>query len=108
MWADVRVWGMAQTVCVLPPAEDCERLLAVVVDRNRPLAQHGAGQSSPAAPAKARLGSTKAMSGFDLLSGLIAYDRLNWSKRPGRCAALGTRCAPSNPAPSLCDRLAPS
>jgi hypothetical protein len=29
--------GMAQTVCVLPPAEDHERLLAVVADRNRPL-----------------------------------------------------------------------
>src|SRR5271165_5103728 len=29
--------GMAQTVCVLPPAEDRERLLAVVADRNRPL-----------------------------------------------------------------------
>ncbi len=28
---------MAQTVCVLPPAEDRERLLAVVADRNRPL-----------------------------------------------------------------------
>jgi hypothetical protein len=29
--------GMAQTVCVLPPAEDRERLLAIVADRNRPL-----------------------------------------------------------------------
>ena len=29
--------GMAQTVCVLPPAEDLERLLAIVADRNRPL-----------------------------------------------------------------------
>src|SRR5271163_4494130 len=29
--------GMAQTVCVLPPAKDRERLLAVVADRNRPL-----------------------------------------------------------------------
>ena len=29
--------GMAQTVCVLPPAEDRERLKAVVADRNRPL-----------------------------------------------------------------------
>ena len=29
--------GMAQTVCVVPPAEDRERLLAVVADRNRPL-----------------------------------------------------------------------
>src|SRR4029077_6578072 len=29
--------SMAQTVCVLPPAEDRERLLAVVADRNRPL-----------------------------------------------------------------------
>ena len=29
--------GMAQTVCVLPPAEDHERLLAIVADRNRPL-----------------------------------------------------------------------
>jgi hypothetical protein len=29
--------GMAQTVCVLPPAEDRERLQAVVADRNRPL-----------------------------------------------------------------------
>ena len=28
---------MAQTVCVLPPAEDRERLLAIVADRNRPL-----------------------------------------------------------------------
>jgi hypothetical protein len=28
--------GMAQTVCVLPPAEDRERLLAIVADRNRP------------------------------------------------------------------------
>ena len=28
---------MAQTVCLLPPAEDRERLLAVVVDRKRPL-----------------------------------------------------------------------
>ena len=28
--------GMAQTVSVLPPAEDRERLLAVVADRNRP------------------------------------------------------------------------
>ena len=28
---------MAQTVCVLPPAEDRERLLAVVADCNRPL-----------------------------------------------------------------------
>jgi len=27
---------MAQTVCVLPPAEYRERLLAVVADRNRP------------------------------------------------------------------------
>jgi hypothetical protein len=29
--------GMAQTVCLLPPAEDRQRLLAVVADRNRPL-----------------------------------------------------------------------
>jgi len=29
--------GMAQTVCILPPAEDRERLLAIVADRNRPL-----------------------------------------------------------------------
>src|SRR5580693_5744132 len=29
--------GMAQTVCVLPSAEDRELLLAVVADRNRPL-----------------------------------------------------------------------
>src|SRR5579872_6654123 len=29
--------GMAQTVCLLLPAEDRERLLAVVADRNRPL-----------------------------------------------------------------------
>src|SRR5271155_6073226 len=29
--------GMAQTVCVLPPAEDRERLRAIVADRNRPL-----------------------------------------------------------------------
>ena len=29
--------GMAQTVCVLPPAEDREHLLAIVADRNRPL-----------------------------------------------------------------------
>jgi transposase len=29
--------GMAQTVCVLPAAEDRERLLAIVADRNRPL-----------------------------------------------------------------------
>src|SRR5271166_2481266 len=29
--------GMAQTDCVLPPAEDRERLLAIVADRNRPL-----------------------------------------------------------------------
>ena len=29
--------GMAQTVCVLPPAEDRKRLLAIVADRNRPL-----------------------------------------------------------------------
>jgi Homeodomain-like domain len=29
--------GMAQTVCVLPPAEDGQRLLAIVADRNRPL-----------------------------------------------------------------------
>src|SRR5208282_6277037 len=29
--------GMAQTVCVLPPAEDRERLLAVVADCNPPL-----------------------------------------------------------------------
>jgi hypothetical protein len=29
--------GMAQTVCVLPSAEDCQRLLAIVADRNRPL-----------------------------------------------------------------------
>ena len=28
---------MSQTVCVLPPAEDRERLLAIVADRNRPL-----------------------------------------------------------------------
>src|SRR5580704_1262602 len=28
---------MAQTVCVLAPAEDRERLLAIVADRNRPL-----------------------------------------------------------------------
>ena len=28
---------MAQTVCTLPPAEDRERLLAIVADRNRPL-----------------------------------------------------------------------
>ena len=28
---------MAQTVCVLPPAEDREHLLAIVADRNRPL-----------------------------------------------------------------------
>ena len=28
--------GMAQTVCILPPAEDRERLLAIVADRNRP------------------------------------------------------------------------
>jgi Homeodomain-like domain len=28
---------MAQTVCVLPPAEDRQRLLAIVADRNRPL-----------------------------------------------------------------------
>ena len=28
---------MAQTVCVLPPAEDRKRLLAIVADRNRPL-----------------------------------------------------------------------
>jgi transposase len=28
---------MAQTVCILPPAEDRERLLAIVADRNRPL-----------------------------------------------------------------------
>jgi Homeodomain-like domain len=31
------VWARAQTVCVLPRAEDLERLLAVVADRNRPL-----------------------------------------------------------------------
>jgi Homeodomain-like domain len=30
---------MAQTVCILPPAEDRERLLAIVADRNRPLKQ---------------------------------------------------------------------
>jgi DNA invertase Pin-like site-specific DNA recombinase len=29
--------GMVQSVCVLPPAEDRERLLAIVADRNRPL-----------------------------------------------------------------------
>ena len=29
--------GMAQTVCVFPPTEDRERLLAIVADRNRPL-----------------------------------------------------------------------
>jgi hypothetical protein len=29
--------GMAQTVGVLPPAEDRERLLAIVADHNRPL-----------------------------------------------------------------------
>src|SRR6516162_4373958 len=29
--------GMAQTVCILAPAEDRERLLAIVADRNRPL-----------------------------------------------------------------------
>ena len=29
--------SMAQIVCVLPPAEDRQRLLAVVADRNRPL-----------------------------------------------------------------------
>ena len=29
--------GMAQTVCVLTPAEDRERLPAIVADRNRPL-----------------------------------------------------------------------
>ena len=29
--------GMAQTVCILPAAEDGERLLAIVSDRNRPL-----------------------------------------------------------------------
>ena len=29
--------GMAQTVCILPPAEDRERLLAIAGDRNRPL-----------------------------------------------------------------------
>src|SRR5580693_10028447 len=29
--------GMAQTVCVLPPAEDRQRLLAIVADRNRSL-----------------------------------------------------------------------
>jgi transposase len=29
--------GMAQTVCILPDAEDRERLLAIVGDRNRPL-----------------------------------------------------------------------
>ena len=29
--------GMAQTVCILPPAESRERLLAIVADRNRPL-----------------------------------------------------------------------
>ena len=29
--------GMAQTVCVLPSAEDRQRLLAIVADRNRPL-----------------------------------------------------------------------
>jgi hypothetical protein len=28
---------MAQTVCVLPPTEDRQRLLAIVADRNRPL-----------------------------------------------------------------------
>ena len=28
---------MAQTVCVLPPSEDRQRLLAIVADRNRPL-----------------------------------------------------------------------
>jgi transposase len=29
--------GMAPTVCVLPPAEDRQRLLAIAADRNRPL-----------------------------------------------------------------------
>src|SRR6202453_2033279 len=29
--------GIAQTVCVLPSAEDRQRLLAIVADRNRPL-----------------------------------------------------------------------
>src|SRR5258708_34186208 len=29
--------GMAQSVCVLPPTEDRQRLLAIVADRNRPL-----------------------------------------------------------------------
>ena len=29
--------SMAQTICVLPPAEDRQRLLAIVADRNRPL-----------------------------------------------------------------------
>ena len=40
--------GMAQTVCVLPPAEDRERLLAIVADRNRPLkhVKRRAGPSS--------------------------------------------------------------
>ena len=37
MWVDLRFVRMAQTVCVLPPAEDRERLLAIVADRNRPL-----------------------------------------------------------------------
>jgi hypothetical protein len=27
---------MAQTLCVIPPAEDCARLAAIVGDRNRP------------------------------------------------------------------------
>ena len=108
MRADVRVCGHGSNRLCPSSREDRERLKSAVADRNRPLAQHGARQSSPAAPAKARLGGTKAMSGFDLLLGLIASDRLNWSKQPGRCAALGTQCAPGNPAPSLCDRLAPS
>ena len=29
--------GMAPIVCILPPAEDRERLLAIVADRSRPL-----------------------------------------------------------------------
>src|SRR4029077_17998584 len=37
VWPDVRVCDMAQTVCLLPPAEDRQRLLADVADRNRPL-----------------------------------------------------------------------
>jgi transposase len=38
--------GMAQTVCVLPSAEDRQRLLAIVADRNRPLKHVQSGRTS--------------------------------------------------------------